>query len=311
MKIVLSNKKEVVKLLNDLYKLKNTENEIKEAEIEECSTNFITKEFKTREADILYKIKNRNIFFLIEHQSKIDYSMSYRIFEYSKEIIDRAIDKEIIKNRKYKMPVVYPIVIYKGKRKWNAEKTMKEIQETFSGIERKDVGEYELVDVNNYTEEELIKGEGILSKVMLIEKSRTKEDFIKKIKKLAEENYTKEEKEILEKIIYHIFLPNLDREELEDLEEIIKKLEERKEKKEMLAVEEMLRKSYKKEYRKGRIVGRKEGRLEGQLLEKRQIVLELLRRKVDKNFIMEVAGVTEEELRKIKDTYGESLIKHC
>ena len=63
MKIVLSNKKEVVKLLNDLYKLKNTENEIKEAEIEECSTNFITKEFKTREADILYKIKNRNIFF--------------------------------------------------------------------------------------------------------------------------------------------------------------------------------------------------------------------------------------------------------
>ena len=62
MKIVSSNKKEVVKLLNDLYKLKNTENEIKEAEIEECSTNFITKEFKTREADILYKIKNRNIF---------------------------------------------------------------------------------------------------------------------------------------------------------------------------------------------------------------------------------------------------------
>ena len=239
--------------------------------------------------------------------------MSYRIFEYSKEIIDRAIDKEIIKNRNYKMPVVYPIVIYTGKRKWNAEKTMKEIQETFSGIERKDVGEYELVDVNNYTEEELIKEEGILSKVMLIEKSRTKEDFIKKIKKLAEENYTKEEKEILEKIIYHIFLPNLDREELEDLEEIIKKLEGRKEKKEMLAVEEMLRKSYKREYRKGKIVGReegkregrKEGRLEGQLLEKRQIVLELLRRKVDKNFIMEVAGVTEEELRKIKDSYGE------
>ena len=54
MKIVLSNKKEVVKLLNNLYKLKSTENEIKEAEIEECSTNFITKEFKTREADILY-----------------------------------------------------------------------------------------------------------------------------------------------------------------------------------------------------------------------------------------------------------------
>ena len=108
-------------------------------------------------------------------------------------------------------------------------------------------------------------------------------------------------------------MPNLDREELEDLEEIIKKLEGRKEKKEMLAVEEMLRKSYKREYRKGKIVGReegkregrKEGRLEGQLLEKRQIVLELLRRKVDKNFIMEVAGVTEEELRKIKDSYGE------
>ena len=76
---------------------------------------------------VLYKIKDKNIFFLIEHQSKIDYSMPFRLLEYEVAIIRSAIDKSKIKNKSYKIPLVMPIVLYTGKQKWNANKYLEKI----------------------------------------------------------------------------------------------------------------------------------------------------------------------------------------
>ena len=225
--------------------------------------------------------------------------MSYRILEYSKEIIERTIDKERLKNKNYKIPVVYAIVIYTGNRKWNAEKEIEKRQEELPGIGRKGVAGYEIVDVNSYTEEELIRKEGILSKIMLIEKAKTQKELIEKIERIIRKKYTKEEEEILKRIIYYIFLPSLNEEEIK---EIAEKLREKEGKGEM-AVEELIRKSYDREFKRGKIEGRKLGRQEGKMQGKIQIVIELLKRNLSEDFIIEISNITKEEIEKIKKKY--------
>ena len=231
--------------------------------------------------------------------------MSYRILEYSKEIIERTIDKERLKNKNYKIPVVYAIVIYTGNRKWNAEKEIEKRQEELPGIGRKGVAEYEIVDVNSYTEEELIRKEGILSKIMLIEKAKNQKELIEKIERIIRKKYTKEEEEILKRIIYYIFLPSLNEEKIK---EIAEKLREKEEKGEM-AVEELIRKSYDREFKRGKLEGRKlgrqEGRQEGKMQGKIQIVVELLKRNISEDFIIEISGITRKQIQEIKEKYIE------
>ena len=55
------------------------------------------------EADVVYKIKNKNVFILIEHQSSVDYKMSYRIMRYKYAIIESAIDKKRLKEKIWHM----------------------------------------------------------------------------------------------------------------------------------------------------------------------------------------------------------------
>lgn len=52
---------------------------ISENEIEKYTSSYITEELKNSESDVVYKLKNENVFFLIEHQPRIDYSMPYRM----------------------------------------------------------------------------------------------------------------------------------------------------------------------------------------------------------------------------------------
>ena len=128
--------------------------------MEKYTSSFVNKIFENREADIVYKYKNKNIFFLIEHQTKIDYSMPYRILEYEIEIMKSAIDIRKIKNKEYKLPLVIPIVLYTGKKKWDAKRYLEESQETLKGVKIK-AGNYNLVDINDFTKEELLTGMNI------------------------------------------------------------------------------------------------------------------------------------------------------
>ena len=112
----------------------------------------------------MYKYKNKNIFFLIEHQTKIDYSMPYRILEYETEIMKSAIDIRKVKNKEYKLPLVVPIVLYTGKKKWDAKRYLEESQETLDGVKIK-AGNYNLVDINDYTKED---DEDLLKRIISI-----------------------------------------------------------------------------------------------------------------------------------------------
>ena len=91
-------------------------------EIEKYEKEFRTEEFRNIEADVVYKVKNKNVFILIEHQSSLDLKMAYRILRYKNAIIESAINKRKLKEKNYKIPKVIPIVLYTGKRKWQKKK---------------------------------------------------------------------------------------------------------------------------------------------------------------------------------------------
>lgn len=113
-KDLFSDREEARKFINQYLKL---EVPIEEDTLEPYNNCFITPEFRSKEADIVYKMKNKNIFFLIEHQSTIDLSMPYRIGNYSMLIINRAVEKEKMKQKEYLYPKVIPIVLYTGDTK--------------------------------------------------------------------------------------------------------------------------------------------------------------------------------------------------
>ena len=267
-------------------------------DIEKYKNSFVNKVFQNREADIVYKMKDKNIFFLIEHQTKIDYSMPFRILEYEVAIMKSAIDMNKINTKDYKLPLVISIVLYTGNRKWNAAEYLQKSQETLRNI-KEDVGKYNLIDVNNLTEKELIEDDTFITKMMLIEKSKNTEETIGTLEKVIER--TKEEdKDVLIRIIEIVFKEKLGYDEVERL---VNKIEEGREK-EVLAVVDMIRRENQMYIDMGRKEGKKEGKIEGKIegiKEKSiEIAKKLLSKNTSKKEISEITGLDKKEIDKIE-----------
>ena len=173
-KEILSDKKEAVKFINHYLNLC-----LVESDIEKYEKEFRTNGFYNIEADIVYKLKEKNVFILIEHQSSVDLKMAYRVLCYKDAIIESAIDKKRLKERNYKIPKVIAIVLYTGKRKWNSL-SINDIEERIDGYENPN-NEYHLIDSNEFSRNKLLSDNLITSKAMLIEKSKNKDELYKNI----------------------------------------------------------------------------------------------------------------------------------
>ncbi len=281
---VLDRKSDALALIN---KALNTQLEVQE--IEKYNSSFINKVFQNREADIVYKIKDRSIFILIEHQTKVDYLMPYRILEYEVAIMQSAIDLDKIKNKESKIPLVIPIVLYTGNKKWNAKKYLEENQEKIEGIEN-GLGNYNLIDINEMTEKELLEDNSFISKMILIEKSKNTENIVEILEKIVK--ITKEEdKETLRRIISIILEEKIG---ITKAKELIEKMEG--DEGNMLAVVDMIRRENQMYIE----IGKKEGKIEGKLEEKIKIVTNMLKEKFNVEMIQKITGVDKEEIEKIE-----------
>lgn len=194
---ILDDKKEAVTFIN-----KTLELNLKEEELEKYKENYITEDLMNNQTDIVYKIQNKKVFILIEHQTKIDYSMPYRIMEYQYKITKSAVDINKLKQKEYKIPIVIPIVLYTGRKKWNAKKYIKEAQESFEQYNGEELGKYKLVDVNDYTDEELLKEKTFLSKAMLIESRENTGKIVEYLEKIIntlnkDKEYNQKHKELM------------------------------------------------------------------------------------------------------------------
>ncbi len=292
MRMILDNKECAAEIINKVLK-----KEVYSNEIEKYNSSYITRALKNRECDIVYKLKDKEIFFLIEHQTKIDYKMSLRMYEYSLEIIRSAIRGKKINNQKIELPAVIPIVLYTGNKKWDASKRVSEIQTKLLGYNQ-EIDRYNVVDVNEYTNEELLKGKTFITKAMLLEKTKDSDELKKILREIYAKVKNKEERELLEMMTTIILGKTMKR---ESIEEVIKNL--RKGDGNMLAVIDTLIAEKKRERRlgkqEGRIEGRREGRTEGRTEEKMEIIRNMLKEKLSINTIATVSGMNEKDIKKI------------
>ena len=256
--------------------------------------SFVTSELKYREADIVYKIKNKNVVILIEHQTRVDYRMAYRILNYQIEIM-RANEVENPK-KEDKECLVIPIVLYTGKEKWTAKNYIKEIQERLfeekiintGEMELGTLGYYTLVDVNNYTKEELLEKEGILSKIMLIEKERNTKDLVHTMFEIKEKIQKDKNKEIVYDAMY-LGLEKKFGTEITNkiMEKIIEKGSDN-----VLSVEKMVLEENKMLRDEGRKIGISEGII--------RVAKEMLRNGVDDEYVEKYTHLSKEKIEKLK-----------
>ena len=254
-KEILSDKKEAVKFINHYLNLC-----LVESDIEKYEKEFRTNGFYNIEADIVYKLKEKNVFILIEHQSSVDLKMAYRVLCYKDAIIESAIDKKRLKERNYKIPKVIAIVLYTGKRKWNSL-SINDIEERIDGYENPN-NEYHLIDSNEFSRNKLLSDNLITSKAMLIEKSKNKDELYKNIED-----------------VIHNQIRNI-----EGGNEI------------MTNASRIINNEIRKQRREGKIEGIAEGKAEGKA-EGIALIAKKLKGKMHIKDISQITGLSEEEIK--------------
>ena len=282
----LENKKDAIRIINNFT---DFENKIEEKEIEKYNSSYVSDELKNSEADIVYKVKNNDIFFLLEHQSKIDYSMAYRILKYEVSIIESVLaeTKGKYKNKGYRYPIIIPIVLYTGEQKWNAKLDFRNMQIKWKRLEGIELARYRILDINNLDNNELLKEENIISKLIILEKCKTKEEILENIEKIINElnikHYTEDEIKICKRAVKVMLERGL---KGINVQEILKKFNKRGDDN-MLNCIKVLQRDMKQSLKNAR----EEGKID--------MIKNMLKENATISFIATVSGMKEKEIEKI------------
>ena len=157
----------------------------------------------------MYKVKDKKVFLLIEHQSKIDYEMPKRILNYEIEIMKTAENRNVVQEKNKEMPIIIPVVIYTGRKKWNVTGYIQDCRKKLNRLERFRLGNYYIIDNNTYTDEELLNDKFFISKLMLLERMKTTEELYINLRKVIEKETNESNTEFLENIISFIYKKKL------------------------------------------------------------------------------------------------------
>ena len=320
---LLSDKTEVIGILNSLYHFQNS---ISEDDIERSTCKYVNLQFENRETDVLYKLKNSNVFLLIEHQSRVDHNMSQRIVEYQIEIIKVENPKKH-NSKGLVLPLIIPIVLYTNTNTtWNASKNIVDMQPVLNGYTNLGLGTYDVLDINNFETKELMNHELFLYRILSIEKAKNIEELSNILLYLLKNEKDKNHKDFLMDIIQYIYKTVLEDdnfyqyfyEEGDDADMGVIEMV-LKEKNDLIALG--LQQGRQSGIEEGRKVGLLEGIAEGRqkgIAEGRQkgiaegkkkglsegienITIEMIKQNLDDSLIMKITKISAKTLEKIKN----------
>ena len=337
---VLLDKEEGSYFINKALNLKEEE-QLSEKNLYNYNNSFVNNKLQNKIPDVVYKVikeetnnkevknkeienveikeqgekdksEEREIYIIIEHQSKKDPLMEYRFFDYKVEITRLALDKSKVGEESYKEPSVIGILLYTGKEGWRkeTEDNNNKFQEkrTLESWTKQEYTKYKLVEASKMSEEELLKENTLLSKILLIEKAESTEEMMEMYSKIMNQNLSITTIEKIENYII-IILSQFLKKDKKELEKVLKNFEGRKNT--MMHIEEVLIRERKKDRAEARAEGLAEGRKEGRVqaraeakrearAEKIKMIKKMLLNKEQDNKIKEYADVSSKELDKIK-----------
>lgn len=283
---------------------------VEKSNLELVSSSFVDSIETNRESDIIYKVKLEDeeifVFILLEHQSKVNYLMIFRVLEYMVKLWRKYIDdnKKISLNKSFLLPPIYPIIFYDGSNEWTAVKNFQEkVKDAKSFKEYLPDFKYDIISLRDISYEELQNHKDLLSAIMLIDKIKKPSDFeeIKNIKKEYWEGLKKNigTRRELEKIAeaMKILLKRINVPEAE-IEEVIENVYDgRLNKMFEMAVHYDVQETRMLGKLEGKLEGKKEGKLEGKL----EVARNLIKNGVNIEIIMLSTGLSKEELKKLEE----------
>lgn len=112
-----------IRVAKDFFKAHLPPKVLQQADLETLKIErqtFIDEAYKATEADILYSVqleKNLGYFYLLcEHQSTVDQEIAFRLLAY----IVRIMENHRKQHPKKSLPIVYPLIVYSGEKRWNS-----------------------------------------------------------------------------------------------------------------------------------------------------------------------------------------------
>ena len=298
---ILDNKTEFINFIHTY--LPNNEIKLNECDLEKYNRKFITSNFKIKEADIIYKINNKEVFILLEHQSTIDYEMPERIVGYCLEIIRSVRFKNQFKDV---YPLIIPIVLYTGNKKWNVPLTISKNQEHFYNFNQLKYPKYNLIDINYLSNADLINDNSAISKAMLFEKIKSTDELFNVINLLSQKNLTEIEIKYINIILKYssdimkMKLPSNKIEQFKNLLKGGKNIMSNYEKLLTKMLDDNLQNGQIIGEKRGQIIGEKRGRKLGKEDEKRNIVKQMLKLKMSDELIIQITKIDKAELETLK-----------
>ena len=114
--------------------------------------SYVEDSLKSRLSDIVYSLQTKPndagktdttlVYTLVEHQSSPDYMIAFRLWKYSLLLLERHTKK------RNKLPVIIPLVLYNGKKKYNVPMNLWELF-TYPILAKKAMADdYHLIDLN-------------------------------------------------------------------------------------------------------------------------------------------------------------------
>lgn len=151
-------------------------------------------------------------------------------------------------------------------------------------------GKFNLIDINDFSEEELLNDDIFITKMMLVEKCKDETEIISTLEKITK-IIKEEDKNTFRRIVKEILVLRIGE---ENTNKILEKIEEGSGN--MMAVMEMLLAENEKYIN----IGRKEGRKEGKMQKLKEIVQKMLAENFSKDTISKITGLKKEEIDQLK-----------
>jgi hypothetical protein len=176
--------------------------------IEDISERFLPLFTDNQDSDTVKRINLNDgemfIINILEHESGVNFDSSFKMLQYVMYVLDdfkkendrkykEELDKygstkrKLSKSKSFKYPPVFPIVFYDGATKWTSERNFYDRTDMNRIFSRYIPDfEYELVDLNVYSQHDLVAFNNALSLILIVDKVR-KADDIKKLGELPNE----------------------------------------------------------------------------------------------------------------------------
>jgi predicted transposase/invertase (TIGR01784 family) len=291
--------------------------DVKAEDIEDISERFLPLFQEGRDSDTVKRINLHGqtplyAVCILEHESKVNFRSAFKMLQYICLVLDdyekeaEKKEKGVSRKKGFKYPPVLPVIFYDGKDRWTAARNFfdkTELNDVFAKYIPK--FEYVLVNLNEYSEQDLFKFADALSLIMLIDKIGTKED-LKLLKDLPSDygdalrlnipgNLTKLLSDV---IIILLTRMNIPQEEIEEISELVQEKGINKMRFDNFSgydVQETRRVARAE----GLAEGLAEGRTEGRTEERIEVAFNLKQLDTPIDVIVKATGLSAEEIEKL------------